>query len=322
MVNEAWHLCQTLPVSHTAECDEVCLTLILRITQLHLKVQDYKKLEEFAEILLEFSRKVNDTEREISALIHLAIARGVASDYKTAMPYFIEALEKSQAMGLRYIAANCLINIGNIYANFFNYEEALERYNRVLNEYADILSAETEVTINVNTGNLYYASEQFSLSLDFLIRASRLAEKLKSTPWVAYIYALKSRTLLAMNRNESAVADAHKAAELMRNLNISTRGRQINLLNLAQIDFQTADTEGATQRALRGIAMARRVHDDTSEVRGFKLLADIYKQQKHYKKALRCQTIYAEKQADYLKTQRNMHTLDLEIRYALREKTK
>jgi light-regulated signal transduction histidine kinase (bacteriophytochrome) len=55
-------------------------------------------------------------------------------------------------------------------------------------------------------------------------------------------------------------------------------------------------------------------------LRGFRLLADIYEKIGDFKRAFKAEKVYSTKQIDYLRMQRSMHALDLEIRFSLREK--
>ena len=270
-------------------------------------------------MLLEVSQKIGDSEKEVTALTNIGITRSVFSDYKIAMPMFVDALEKSRKLGLRSNAGNCLINIGTIYANLFNYEEALNRYNTVINEYQDVLIETAYIAIHLNIGNLYYASEQYKLSLDFFKKALTSAEELERKNYVAHAHALMSRTYLALYNLPKAIKSAELATDYMSQID-NAPGRQINLLNLAQITFLQEDTRASSEMVLRGIAAARRAQDDASELRGFKLFSEILKKEENFERALRCQMIYSQKQEDYLKMQRNMHILDYEIRYALRDK--
>jgi signal transduction histidine kinase len=315
-LNEAWLFFQANPLIYTPELNAL---ILFRYVQIFFKKQDFKKLEYYSELLLEISQKIGDTEKEVTALTNIGITRSVFSDYKTAMPMFVDALEKSRKLGLRSNAANCLINIGTIYANLFNYEEALNRYNTVLEEYQDVLVETTYIAIHLNIGNLHYASEQYKLSLDFFKKALESAENLERKNYVAHAHALMSRTYLALYHLPKAIKSAELSAEYMSQID-NPPGRQINLLNLAQISFLQEDTNASSQMVLKGIAAARRAQDDASELRGFKLFSEILKKEKSYERALRCQMIYSQKQEDYLKMQRNMHILDYEIRYALRDK--
>jgi signal transduction histidine kinase len=314
-VNEAWVLFQQI---HVVE-DTLKAQLLYRFSQVHLKRQEYEKLAEYSEPLLALSRKLNDGEKEVSALTNLAITKGVQSDYKNAMPIFVDALEKSKQLKLRYNEANCIINIGNIYANLFNFEEALDRYKTVLTAYDDVLTDDTRIIISLNTGNLYYAIDDYKRSLEFFKQALDTALSFDKKGLATRTYVLLSRTYLELNRLEDAIKCTRHAASMMDDVK-RPNWRPINFLNLAQIDFFHENTEGGHHWAIKGIVAARRLKDDVSELRGFKLLSDMYKKEKKYKLALRSQMIYSKKQQDYLKMQRNMHFLDFEIRYALREK--
>lgn len=315
-LNEAWHLFQS---SSIEKSDELQAALLFHLSHIYLKRQDYKKLGELSEPLLELSWRLNDPEKEVSALANLAVVKSIESDYKTAMPLLVEALEKSQKLNIRNTAANCLINIGNIYAHLFNYDEALDRYRTALNDYVDILSDDTAIAIKLNTGNIYYASEQYVQSLDFFNNAIESALSLGKKSLAARACVLICRSYLELGKIGLAIENSLQAASLIDNID-KVSWRPINLLNLAHIQFLTGDTEGGYNKALRGIATARRFKDDASELRGFKLLSEIFKKEKNYERALRSQMVYSQKQNDYLKMQRNMHILDFEIRYALGEK--
>ena len=310
LANEAWQL------AHQNDLTALDLTaeLLQQLAQIHLRRQDFAKLEEFSQPLLEVARQLNDEAREAWALLNVGIVRSVESDYQTAMTLFVESLEKSERARFRLNVAHCLINIGNVYANLFNYEDAFDRYQTALNDYADVLNVPTRIAINLNIGNLCHTAEQYELALEYFEKGIEIARETDQTDRLAHAYALVSRTQLALKNIEAAAEAARQAADW------TPTSRQINLLNLAEIGFLTADTEGSAEHALRGIAAARRVKDDASELRGFALLARIFEKIEDFKRALRCQKIYSSKQADYLRTQRIMHALDLEIRYSLREK--
>ena len=315
-ISEAWHLFQPTKVEKDAVLQA---QLLYQLSHIYLKRQDYKKLEEYSELLLEVSRKIGDSKKEVSALMNLGISKSVESDYKAAIPLFEEALEKSQKNGLRLNASNCLINIGNFYANLFNYDKALTRYQAALNEYQDILQEETAIVINMNTGNMYYASAQYALSLDYFKIAFDSAMNRGKQTFAARAKVLISRSYLELNQVQKAIESTNLATSLISNID-RVSWRSIYLLNLAHIELLTGDTEQAFLKALRGIATARRFKDDASELRGFKLLSEIFKKENNYEQAFRSQLIYSAKQNDYLKMQRNMHILDFEISNDLREK--
>ena len=296
------------------------IDLLQFLAQIHLHRQDFTKLEEFVHPLLELSRQVGDAEREAWALLNLGIVQSIGSDYKSAITLFLESLEKSEKIGYRSNVANSLINIGNVYANLFNYADALDRYQIALNDYADVLNENVRIATNLNIGNLRHAAEQYEVALQYFEKGLFSAAHEGKIEMLIHAHALMSRTLLALKKLDKGIEHAQKAAELMSDRISNRTGRQINLLNLAEIAFLQGDTEGGAKIAIRGIAAARRVFDDASELRGFRLLAKMFENVNDFRRAYRAQLIYSRRQADFLKIQRSLHALDLEIKYSLTEK--
>ena len=296
------------------------IDLLQFLAQIHLHRQDFTKLEEFVHPLLELSRQVGDAEREAWALLNLGIVQSIGSDYKSAITLFLESLEKSEKIGYRSNVANSLINIGNVYANLFNYADALDRYQIALSDYADVLNENVRIATNLNIGNLRHAAEQYEVALQYFEKGLFSAAHEGKIEMLIHAHALMSRTLLALKKLDKGIEHAQKAAELMSDRISNRTGRQINLLNLAEIAFLQGDTEGGAKIAIRGIAAARRVFDDASELRGFRLLAKMFENVNDFRRAYRAQLIYSRRQADFLKIQRSLHALDLEIKYSLTEK--
>ena len=294
--------------------------LLQFLAQIHLKRQDFAKLDECIRPLLDLSRKLGDAEKEAWALLNLGIVQSIGSDYKTAITLFLESLEKSEKLGYRANVANCLINIGNVYANLFNYEDALDRYQIAINDYGDVLNENIRIATSLNIGNLRHTAEQYDIALEYFEKGLSAAEKSGKVDMVAHAHTLLSRTFLVTNDLDKGILHAQTAFELMSNRVRNATGRQINLLNLAEIAFLQGDTEGGAQIAIQGIAVARRTYDDASELRGFRLLAKIFESVKDFRRAYRAQLIYSRRQADFLKMQRSLHALDLEIKYSLSEK--
>ena len=307
--HNAWNIF----INSNAKTDELHADLLQHLTQIYRRQQNFHKLEEFSRPLLDITRRLHDEKREAWALLNLGIVRSVESDYRAAMTLFVESLEKSEKTGFRVNTAHCLINIGNVYANLFNYEDAFDRYQIALTDYADVLKSNTLIAAYLNLGNLCYSTEQNALAFQYYHKGLEIAVENADNDMTAHAYTLICRSFLYEKKWE----EARQYVVLGKNIGV---GKQINALNIAEMSFLDGDTEGGIRQALTGIAVARRVKDDVSELRGFKFLAEIYEKNDNYKSALRAQNIYSTKQADYLKMQRSMHALDLEIRFSLREK--
>ena len=100
--------------------------------KIHIKRQEYDQILDFAEEVLRISRTYGDVEKEIVASSNLAVYYGSQLDYKRAIQYLYDSLEKSEAINFDRQTAQNLINIGTIYARLFNSKEALNKYESVV----------------------------------------------------------------------------------------------------------------------------------------------------------------------------------------------
>ncbi len=286
----------------------------------YAKKQEYTRLQELCESLLSLSRELGDEEKELSSLQHLAVFYGSRSDYKQAMQYLLEALEKSRKLGHRKAIADCLINIGTIYANLYNHAEALDRYEIVLKEYADILDENTLVIVYNNVGNIQYSNDRPDLAYLYFENALQLAQSRNYRVMVARSLAQLSRTNLARKNNELAFEQAQQADQLFTELGGDVPGKQINLINLGHIFYNRKDYAKANLWLSRGIVTAKRLKDVLNEVRGYQLLSKVYEDQGDYTKAFQFLRIYTNAQDEFAKEQRNRQVIDMEIKFAIRDK--
>lgn len=290
-----------------------------QLTQISIKRQDYTNLLEFCDPLLHLSRELGDVEKELSALNYLAVYYGVFSDYKRAMQFLLEALDKSKAIHYHNVTAQCLINIGTIYAHFYNYEEALIRYETVLDKYHDVIDANTRVIVFNNVGNIYYSTHKYEEAKEPFQNALDLAREIQYKEMIALSLAQISRINTALRDIDTAQEIANQAQEIIDEIG-DVNGRQINLLNLGNINYQKGDMEKAIILTSQGIVAAKRMKDEANEIRGYQLLAKIYQEQKDFEKALQYQMIYSKSQENFAKEQLNRQVMDLEIKYAIQEK--
>lgn len=292
-----------------------------QLIQVFIKRQEYEQLLEYSEQLLELSQQIGDVEKEVNAIKAMAIFNAYKSDFKVAMQFFLEALEKSEAINFRSSIAHCLINIATIYANFFNYRDALTRYEKVITDFEDVLDDHTLVIIYNNVGQIHLKTENYESAVDYFEQALKRSKESNYTQITALSLAQLSRTKIALKAFDEANEIALKAQELITDLG-NINGRQINLLNLGYINFEEENYNQAIKLASQGIVVAKQLKDNTSEILGYQLLAKIYKELDDFEKALQYQMIFSQAQEDYAKEQRNRQILDMEIKHAIKSKQK
>ena len=290
-------------------------------SQAYILMQDYSKSLEMSQELLQLSRQLGDVEKEVVALRNIAVVCGVKSNYKIGMQYFLEALDKCEAMGYREMIVQVQINIGTLYAHLYNYEEATRRYENVLNQHSDVIDFKTKTVVFNNLGNIYLTAEQPETAIGYFEKAHQMAKENNFHDLLAYSLAQLSRTKIALNRFEEATVDATDAQRMFDETGL-INGKQINLLNLCRIAFKENRGQDAYNMAMQAIELAQRIKDDAAEIKAYKLLVMIFKEKGQFEQALEYQERYTKIQEEFAKVQRNRHNLDMEIRHAIREKQK
>ncbi len=301
--------------------DALVATVYNQLSQIHFKQQDYDSMLKCSEKVLQISAKAGDVEKEINALKNIAIYHAAKSNYKKAMQYFLDSMDKSKNINYRYHTAQCLINIATIYANLYNHEDAISRYQMVLENYSDIISKNTRIVIYNNLGNIYYFSDRLTQATNYFEKANNLAQQRNYTEMIILSLANLSRAYIAKGKINLAKEKAKMAEDLMENQG-DINGRQINLLNLGHIYYLQGDFNKAMLFTSKGITAASRMKDETNEVQGYQLMSNIYQLQGDYKTALDYQLVYSKAQDKFAKEQRNRQIIDLEIKNAIKEKQK
>jgi signal transduction histidine kinase len=300
---------------------KLCLEVYSQAARVYLRRHEYGKIYEFGAKTLELSKTHNDSEKEFIGLNAIAVYYGTKYDFKMAMLYFRNALDKSKEIDYRYGIAYCLINIGTIYANLFNYNEALDRYTKVLEKYEDSLDDNTGLIILNNIGNIYYTVGKLDEALDYFERSLVLAESIQYTEMLAHTMAQISRTLVAQKRYEEALDYAFKSEALIEESG-NEEGKQINYITLGNIYYRLGDHNLAMKYVGKGIVSSKRVKDSVSEIRGYRLMSNIFQEKGNFEKALDYQLIYSQAQERYAMEQRNRQIIDIEIRYDFQQKEK
>lgn len=291
------------------------------LVQTLLRSQEFGSLEEYSQLLLTLSLNTHDIEKEIIARNTLAIVNSIQSNYRIAMGYFLECLDRAISIGYRKSIADSLVNIGTIYANLQNHEEALLRYKTILEDYDDILPINTLAIIYNNVGNIFYLlnnAEQAKLNFE---KSLNLATTSSYQEMITLALTQISRVHRMEGNLEEALVLAEQARFLMLQQN-ETTGLQINTINLAYLHADLGDLDSAVALAKLGKDSSLSMGDEINAMQAIRLLSSIYADLRDYETAYQFQKEYVELQDKVVKEQSRLHTIDIEIRYDIREKQK
>ncbi len=293
--------------------------IYLALSQLYLQQQKYPKLLDCCEKILEFSKRTGDVEKEMVATNSLGIYFANILEQKKAMEQFIEALDISKRIGYRAMTGQYLINIATLYAQLYNFDDAIARYQTLLEQYDDMLDNNTRVIVFNNLGNIQLTLEKPQAAQPHFERSLDLARRIQYKEMVAHSLAQLCRTNIHLKHLDRASTQLNEADLLFEKLG-EVPGQQIHLLNKGSLSLQQQDYDTAIKKLSQGLLLAKRMKDDTSERRGYKLLSKLFQLQGDFEQALKYQIVYSEAREDFYKEVRNRQSIDLEIKYAIKEK--
>ncbi len=290
-----------------------------QLSQVHLRRQEYTKLHDSCQRTLELCRQTGDVEKEMVATNSLGIYYATKLDQKKAMQQFLAALDISKRIGYRAMTGQYLINIATLYAQLYNFDDASDRYKTLLEQYDDILDDNTRVIVYNNLGNIQLTLERPETAQPHLNNALELARSTQYKEMIAHSLAQLCRTNILLDNYALATQQMEEASSLVEVLG-DVNGKQINLINKGSILLYQKKYPEAIRLLSQGITAAKRMKDDASERRGYKLLSKLYQEQKDFEQALKFQTVYSEAREHFYKEMRNRQGIDLEIKYAIKEK--
>lgn len=136
------------------------------------------KYKEAITLLFEQKLELNDSiylkERSIMDS-YLGIAYGIFGNYRAGLPYLIESAEGLRQLGEKSLLLQNLSNTGTCYIRLEMYEEALEIYKEIEQEYIPEKGLRT--VLGINLGYSYYGLGQYAKAKKDSTRPFGLADR-------------------------------------------------------------------------------------------------------------------------------------------------
>ena len=111
---------------------------------------------------------------------------------------------------------------------------------------------------------------------------------------------------------------AKRANEIIENEG-DIDGAQVNLINLGAIHCQLEKYNEGIKLASRGIAAAKRMKDGFYEIRGYQIMAEIFRKKKDYKSAVMYQRIYTKFYEDFYQRNDRQKICEIESRFVIQK---
>ncbi len=301
--------------------DDLWLNYYIRLGFIYVRRHQYSEILEYFEKALTLSKKIGDVEAECLAMANIAVAYASKSEFKLALQHFLSSLEKSEQIQFNLNNIKCLVNIGTIFSILHNHEEAQKRYNDVLTSYGDTLDANTSTVMHYNIGDGYFSMKKWEEAEVSFSTCLEIAEQVEYKEVIALALAQKGRTSSAQKKYDEALEFGFRAEKLFDELG-DIHGRQINLVSLGRIYFETDQLETALDYANRGFETANTMNSQEVIADALVLLSSIFKKKEDYKRAYEYHVRYAEFMQKLDADRLDRHLVDMEIMHEIRDKQK
>jgi len=294
-------------------------SLYSSLVRIYIKQQDYNKSVEYNQLILQYAHAFGDVEKELMALNNMSIIHSLKGEYGEAMEYLFEALDRSKEINFRAQVAKSLINLGSIYAQLFNTQEAINKYNTALEEYKEVLEPSTAVILYNNLGNIYFESNELLISKQYYMQGIQAAEESNYSEMMAHLNAQLAKCAIVQEEIDEAVSYCEIASTYF-NEDPNLSGYQIHLTNLGRIDFHNGKIDSAKWFLSKGLDQATKRDDRNMEIICFEALSNVYKKEGNYRKAVAYQDQYLEYSRALQLKKQNLQILDLEISQVIKDK--
>lgn len=289
------------------------------LLSIYIRTNQFNKIPELAQIVLEDSRRLNDAENEIKALNALGVAHAIKGEYKSAFEYFSKVREKSESIKFDHYIAKALANLGNIFSKLYNHNEAIKHFSRAVQEFPHILVGYRLGVTYHNLGGIYVQKEEHDKALPYFFKALEVGKSTGYNLLISRSLFEITRTFINLDNIEEALNYSAEAAKYSEGIE-SVHNDEINLANLAYINYYQKNLDAALEYAEKCIAKCLEVHNNRTLIRVYDLTSKIYQEKEDFEKANKYLRSYAESVEENTKEIRRRQMLDLEIRYEIQEK--
>ncbi len=292
--------------------------VLLLQCKIYLSVQDYEKLAPKAAELLALSQECGETLKYVQAQNHIAVVHASKGDFKKAMPYFLDALDKCKAIEYHSLAVKIATNIATIHGQLNNYDEALVRYHSILKEYKAPIRPEKRAVILNNIGNLYVRIGHWNEAISYFLEAEKIADEKDYLPLKRLAFCQVARCLIETESYDAFMT--HMISE--KDIFGGTVSNGLQILHYVKARYALSQNkyEEAIRWAIQAVEVAHTFKDDTTSLQTQSILAEAYEKNGDLSAALDVHKKYAIKKEELEKERARNMIVNTEIDYILAAK--
>ena len=280
--------------------------------------KDWSQAANFAERAIHICREYTLPLMEIKAHLLIGKASKQTQQYELAMTHLLYAKELGKQNNAHKEVSAALLYIGILYNQVYHYSKALTQLRMLEEKYVDFLTPTHQLLLLNSLGKAYIRSSQIEQALHYFLEAERNAKKRNNK--TALVYSLSYLGVIFSRKNEynKALRYAKRVNNIREQIG-DVEGIQVNLINLGYIHHQLEKNNESIKLTSRGIAAAKRMKDGLSEIRGYQIMAEIFRKQKDFKNAVMYQMIYTKFYEDFYQRNERQKLAEIEHQFIVKK---
>jgi len=244
-------------------------------------------------------------ETDIRCLMAKGILANRNRDYQASLIFFLEAGSKAKSANLPKLLAQVQINIGTVYAGLHHYQQGLDLYSDVLNNFRSDINISTQAALLHNLGNLNYAIGNTSES----IRCLEASIDLNNENLVN-----KSRILLVRSQLVNDGTSSYKIEDLVEDDDL------LPIILYCKSFYETSRQSLIT--LAKAVELSKENNDFKTALDALERIVEIHKASSDWKKAFIALEKFRAIEQSMFSVQQTAKLAKQAVRYELAEKEK
>ena len=320
-----------------------------------------EKTMEYGEKALELSKKIGYTKGEAEALMNIATAQYIFSDYQKSIEIFLEALhlfediedKKNIAQTLNNIGLTYNVlskyeisldyhlkslkireeigdqegiaasynNIGNINWETMNHDSALEYYKKSLKIYEEIDNKDGIAITSNNMGNIFYVLKKFDQSSKCFIKSLIIYEELNKKYGVAAASNNIAFVFKEAENYNKALEYSFKSLKTSEEMQ-EKAGIANTSNNIGELYMLLGNYNKALPYFQRSLKLAEEIEAKSLIKNSYQSLSSLYSVKENYQKALEYYKLYTEVKDSIFTEESSEKIAEMQTKYETEKKEK
>lgn len=213
------HIDSLLKVVTTMKADTNKANTYHEISRAFLyELNNMEKVNEFAQMELELSQKLNYEKGIAYGLLNKGIFFWSTANYNTALYYYKKSLTLMIHTNIKKGESSCYLNIGQIYVEQGKYKEALEYMFKGVKIKEDVDDMRGVSSGYNNIGNVYQYQGMYGDALKYHLKSLKIKEELHDKVGITMSYNNIGLVLTSQGKSDEALVYYEKAASIQEEL--------------------------------------------------------------------------------------------------------